>query len=125
MALDRLPDVNESMTENLGKYRIVPEADLSRFQIPDLFLAVDSESGKPVVSGSEPGNIFNNVRFRKPETLSKINPSIDPEWDRIVAKGLAKKPGKRFHDIAELDSEIKATIGRSTRTLPTCKNGKN
>jgi tetratricopeptide (TPR) repeat protein len=75
-------------------------------------------TGQPPFPGSGVIEIAANVIHIEPVIPSQVNASVPPELDRVILKGLAKKPENRYQSTDELISDL-----RSVRNLLTNNEG--
>ncbi|NIM20480.1 MAG: protein kinase [Candidatus Latescibacteria bacterium] len=65
-------------------------------------------SGQRPFKGDHAAAVHYSILNEDPEPLSRINPQVSPELERIVAKALAKDTAARYQSAAELADDLKA-----------------
>ncbi len=64
-------------------------------------------TGRQSFVGNSTAVVFDGILNRDPVTPSTINPSVPPEFDRIVAKALEKDRTLRYQTAADLGADLK------------------
>ncbi|HNQ91149.1 MAG TPA: protein kinase [Verrucomicrobiota bacterium] len=65
-------------------------------------------AGRPPFAGEYPQAVVYGIINEEPEPLSKVNPAVPPELERVIRRCLAKDPGQRFQRMAEMVWELAA-----------------
>lgn len=65
-------------------------------------------TGKRPFEGEHTSAIHYSIWNKDPEAVSRLNPAVRPELDRIVARALAKEPDDRYQSAAELADDLRA-----------------
>ncbi len=65
-------------------------------------------TGKRAFSGSKRGSIYDAIIHGEPEPISRFNYEVPEELERIIRKAMAKPPGERYQDGAELLADLHA-----------------
>ena len=65
---------------------------------------------RPFVGGNGLA-VIHAVLYEVPEPLSQLRPEVPAELDRIVSRMLAKDPGERYADAAEVLAEMRRSLG--------------
>jgi tetratricopeptide (TPR) repeat protein len=63
-------------------------------------------AGRRPFPGDDQEIVLAAIRSREPEPLDRLRPEVPPELARTVAKALAKDPGDRYADAAELLADL-------------------
>jgi hypothetical protein len=67
--------------------------------------------------------VVDAILHTEPRRPSALNPSVPPQFDRVVAKAMAKDPRKRFANAADLDAALaRLTPGRRRARPPVTAN---
>jgi serine/threonine protein kinase len=75
---------------------------------------------RPFVGGTSVAVVY-SVLHEEPEPLIRLRPEVPAELDRIVSRMLAKDPGERYPDMAEVLADLRKSLGlptTSSLTLP-------
>jgi eukaryotic-like serine/threonine-protein kinase len=64
-------------------------------------------AGRPPFAGQTAALIFDAILHSQPEPLTRLNPSLPPELDRIVGKALQKNRDSRYSSARELATDLK------------------
>jgi tetratricopeptide (TPR) repeat protein len=84
----------------------------------DLFalgsLLYECIAGKPPFDARSPAEICAKIIRDDPTPPSTLNPDVPEELDRIVLKGLAKKPQARYQTAEEMIGDLESTHSRIT-----------
>ena len=73
-------------------------------------------TGRPPFAGDNLNAILYQVVNSQVPLPSSHNPSFPPEFDRIVAKALAKKPEERYQNAAEMAADLRVCPGEASAT---------
>jgi serine/threonine-protein kinase len=65
-------------------------------------------SGRRLFTGNEPGALMHAVLFGEIAAASSIAPELDPRFDAVLAKGLARDPQERWQSADELARALEA-----------------
>src|SRR5438067_328973 len=57
------------------------------------------------LTGQAPGGL---------ELPSELRPSVDPRWDAVIKRALARDPARRFESVAALRAQVAPLVGRAT-----------
>lgn len=71
-------------------------------------------AGKRPFEGTHSEAVRYSILNEPPEPLSKLTPRATPEFERVVAKALAKDPADRYPSISLLAADLKAQLGPAT-----------
>jgi serine/threonine protein kinase/tetratricopeptide (TPR) repeat protein len=71
--------------------------------------------------GESPGLIFDSILNRTPAPLSRLNPDLPPEFERIVARCLEKDRGLRCQHAAEIGADLRRIRRDSESTVSPVK----
>jgi serine/threonine protein kinase len=63
-------------------------------------------TGRQAFAGNTSGVIFAAILEREPPPPSRVNPSLPPEFDRIISKALEKNPKLRYQHAADLGADL-------------------
>ncbi len=81
-------------------------------------LVYEMLAGHRPFRGSTTAKIVSAVLDAPPQPLTRINPAVPPQLERIVEKALAKRREDRYEDMDELLSELQPLIEQTTLDLP-------
>jgi serine/threonine protein kinase len=76
-------------------------------------------AGEPPYRGVNPMEVVMKHLSAPLPSLRHVRPDAPPEVDEIIRRCMAKKPGDRYQDPAELIADIRRLLGQSPIELPT------
>ena len=68
-------------------------------------------TGRPPFEGDNPVAVAYQHVNAEPPMPSRLNPAVAPAFDLVVAKALAKEPGRRYQSAAEFRTELETAAG--------------
>ncbi|SFM70903.1 serine/threonine protein kinase [Pseudonocardia ammonioxydans] len=76
---------------------------------------VEMLTGRPPFTAAEPAAVLSAHLLSPPPRVSARVPGLDPAWDDVVARGLAKRPDDRFSGAGELAAAVARVADREPR----------
>ncbi|MEQ3550003.1 serine/threonine-protein kinase [Pseudonocardia nematodicida] len=77
---------------------------------------VEMLTGRPPFVGSDPAVVLSAHLMSPPPRITELAPGLDPAWDTVVARGMAKSPDERFAHAGELAAAAARAAGVSGGT---------
>ncbi|GAA1396108.1 hypothetical protein GCM10009613_46800 [Pseudonocardia kongjuensis] len=76
---------------------------------------VEMLTGRPPFPGSEPATVLSAHLMTPPPRVTALRPELDPGWDDIVARGMAKAPDERYPTAGALAAAVTRLAGSAPR----------
>ncbi|BBG01808.1 MULTISPECIES: serine/threonine-protein kinase [Pseudonocardia] len=77
---------------------------------------VEMLTGRQPFPGSEPATVLSAHLMTPPPRVTELRPELDPGWDDIVARGMAKVPDERYPTAGALAAAVTRLAGTAPRT---------
>ncbi|MEV1295098.1 protein kinase [Pseudonocardia sp. NPDC049635] len=72
---------------------------------------VEMLTGRPPFPGAEPATVLSAHLMAPPPRVTALRPELDPGWDDIVARGMAKRPDERYPTAGALAAAVTRLAG--------------